>query len=184
MKMKWIGIVFFFIYSQHAFAFYEISGSPEATSDAPLPEYISSQQEKVIVVDPNNHVWGAYNARGKLIRWGIATTGSRWCADTKRPCQTKTGTFRIYSLGDPNCVSTKYPLPGGGAPMPYCMYFNGDQALHGSNDVEYKNASHGCVRIHVSDAKWLRYHFVEGPRESNHFRGTKVIIQAYQAEEF
>jgi lipoprotein-anchoring transpeptidase ErfK/SrfK len=63
--------------------------------------------------------------------------------------------------------------------MPYCMYFSGGEALHGSTDIQFENISHGCVRIHIDDAKWLRYHFVEGPTMANNFRGTKVTIKSY-----
>jgi lipoprotein-anchoring transpeptidase ErfK/SrfK len=158
---------------------YEISGSPYATHDAPLPEYIKATGEKMIVVDPNEHAYGAYSANGKLIRWGLATTGADWCRDVEGECRTKTGVFRIYSLGSHDCISKKFPVPGGGAPMPYCMYFNGGQALHGSDSVQYANASHGCVRLHVDDAKWLRYQFVEAPNAQNQFRGTKIIVREY-----
>lgn len=161
---------------------YEINGSAFATDNAPLPEYIKAPSEKLVVVDPTEHVWGAYNAKGKLIRWGIATTGAAYCSDIRQSCRTKSGEFRIYSLGDGGCISSKYPIPGGGAPMPYCMYFNGSQALHGSDDVQYSNASHGCVRMHVEDAKWLRYHFAEGPRAGNGYRGTRVLIKGYREE--
>ena len=48
--------------------------------------------------------------------------------------------------------------------MPYCMFFNGGQALHGSpGGVMLGNESHGCVRMFVSDAEWLRYEFVDWP---------------------
>ncbi|TAK74400.1 MAG: murein L,D-transpeptidase [Gammaproteobacteria bacterium] len=179
-----IANLFIFIVSLlplHAMAevVYEISGSPYAPNNAALPATIPSPVEKVIIVDPKEHVWGAYNSAGKLIRWGIATAGDDWCPDLKSACRTQSGHFRIYSLGDSSCVSHKFPLPDGGASMPYCMYFNGSQALHGSNEVEYDNASHGCVRVHVDDAKWLRYHFVEGPTAANHYRGTQIIIKSY-----
>jgi L,D-transpeptidase ErfK/SrfK len=163
----------------YAQSYYEISGSPYATHDAPLPEHIKPPAEKLIVVDPSEHVWGAYSPKGKLIRWGIATAGADYCADLNTACRTKSGSFRIHSLGNGNCVSSKFPLPGGGAPMPYCMYFNGSQALHGSNDVEYDNVSHGCIRVHIDDAEWLRYHFVEGPNLLNGYRGTKMLIKSY-----
>lgn|SRR3990167_1264677 len=159
---------------------YEIDGSPFATEDTPLEQYIKPPGEKIIMVDPIEHVWGAYNAKGKLIRWGIATAGADWCRDSHHSCRTKTGNFRIYSIGDHACVSRKFPIPDGGAPMPYCMYFNGGQALHGSYEVDYANASHGCIRVNVSDAKWLRYHFVEGPSSVNHYRGTKITIREYR----
>lgn len=140
---------------------------------------ISPTGEKLIIVDPNSHIWSAYSPQGKLLRSGEATAGSYWCRDLHRRCRTKAGTFRIYSLGGPGCISHKFPLPRGGAPMPYCMYFNGSQALHGSYEVVYGNISHGCVRLHVNDARWLRYNFVEGPNASNHYRGTLVIIKPY-----
>jgi len=136
-----------------------------------LPGHISPPGEKVIIVDPNVHSWGAYSADGILLRSGLASAGSKWCRDLGRPCRTRSGTFRIHSLGDSDCVSSKFPLGEGGAPMPYCMYFNGAQGLHGSNELAEANISHGCVRMSVSSARWLRYNFAH--------IGTKVIIRPY-----
>lgn len=144
-----------------------------------MPSQINTTGEKVIIVDPNIHVFGAYDASGNLLRSGTVTAGNSWCRDIHRPCRTRSGTFRIYSLGGPGCKSHRYPLPHGGAPMPYCMFFNGNQGLHGSYEVVYGNISHGCVRMHVADAKWLRYNFVEGPNSRNGYRGTKVIVRPY-----
>lgn len=144
-----------------------------------LPSHIRSHGEKVIIVDPNSHEWGAYSPDGSLIRSGVATAGSKWCRDLGRPCKTRAGVFRIFSLGSSGCRSSKFPLPHGGAPMPYCMFFNGGQGLHGSHEVVRGNVSHGCVRMHVEDARWLRFDFVEGPRASNGYRGTKVIVRPY-----
>jgi lipoprotein-anchoring transpeptidase ErfK/SrfK len=129
-----------------------------------------STSEKVIIVDPQIHAWGAYQG-GSLVRSGTATSGASWCPDVGRPCRTSVGHFRIQSLGSPDCKSTRYPLPKGGAPMPYCMFFNGNQGLHGSNEVVARNVSHGCVRMHVGDAEWLRYNFANV--------GTKVIVKPY-----
>ncbi len=135
-----------------------------------LPPYIH-QGEKVIIVNPHRHVWGAYSRAGMLIHAGLATSGSTWCSDLGRSCRTKVGTFRIGSLGARNCTSSRYPLGKGGALMPYCMYFNGNQGIHGSYAVSEGNHSHGCVRISVKDAEWLRFHFAS--------IGTKVIIMKY-----
>ncbi|TAK74971.1 MAG: L,D-transpeptidase, partial [Gammaproteobacteria bacterium] len=144
------------------------------------PQEIDAPNEKVIMVDLNLHAWGAYDSEGTLIRWGPATGGADWCRDIGRSCRTKSGTFRIYSLGSSSCVSTKFPIPRGGAPMPYCMFFNGGQALHGSpGQVIKDNASHGCVRLFVDDAEWLRYDFVDPPMEENNYRGTKVVVLPY-----
>ncbi len=183
MQIRNVCVAFIFMcaftLNSHAEEYYEISGSPFATNGAPLPAKIKSRGEKLIIVDPNEHAWGAYSVAGKLIRWGIATTGSPQCRDSNQSCRTKVGTFRIYSLGDVGCYSTKFPVPEGGASMPYCMYFSGGQAIHGSDDVAYENASHGCVRVHIDDAKWLRYKFIEAPNPSNQHHGTQVIIKPY-----
>jgi lipoprotein-anchoring transpeptidase ErfK/SrfK len=144
-----------------------------------LSSLSASAGEKVIVVDPNSHTWSAYSADGELLRSGMATAGNRWCRDIGRPCKTKAGVFRIYSLGSRGCKSSKFPVGRGGAPMPYCMFFNGGQALHGSYEVVPRNVSHGCVRLHVEDAAWIRFNFAEHPNASNNYRGTKVIVRPY-----
>src|SRR4029079_13616775 len=78
----------------------EISGSPYDTDGALVPQHYPASGEKFVLVDPKEHAWGAYDAEGNLIRWGIATAGSNICADTGKSCRTKTGVFRLYSLGN------------------------------------------------------------------------------------
>lgn len=147
---------------------------------SPFPKQIDAPGEKVVMVDPANNAWAAYTKEGHQLRWGPMSGGAAYCRDTQRACETHEGTYRVYSLGSSDCISHKFPLPKGGAPMPYCMYFNNGQALHGEpNGLPGYNASHGCVRLYVNDAEWLRYDFVEGPNEGNHFRGTKIMIGAY-----
>lgn len=136
-----------------------------------LPQHINTNGEKTIVVDPNVHAWGAYDADGQLVKAGLATAGNSWCPDIKRPCRTKAGSFRINSLGNAGCKSTIYPLPRGGAPMPYCMFFNHNQGLHGSYNVVEGNQSHGCVRMRVDDAEWVRFNFAN--------IGTRVVVKPY-----
>jgi hypothetical protein len=135
-----------------------------------LPDHISTG-EKTILVDPNVHAWGAYDSSGNLVKAGLTTAGAEYCPDINRPCKTKAGSFRIYSLGGPECKSTLYPVGKGGAPMPYCMYFHGGQGLHGSYEVVEANVSHGCVRMQVSDADWVRHNFANV--------GTKVVVRPY-----
>lgn len=148
-------------------------------SYAAFPSSISPLGEKQIIVDPRIHMWAAYNEDGKLVKSGIATAGSNYCRDLGHSCRTKVGNFRIDSLGEANCKSHKFPLPRGGAPMPYCMYFNNGQALHGSSEVVRGNRSHGCVRLHKNDARWIRYHFAEEPNCNNEGLGTIVVIKPY-----
>lgn len=137
-----------------------------------IPQHMSVS-EKTVVVDPRTHTWGAYGSDGELIRGGVASAGANYCHDLGRGCHTQVGSFRIYSLGSPSCKSHKFPMPRGGAPMPYCMYFKNGQALHGvpANEVGDGNFSHGCVRMLVGDAEWLRYNFANV--------GTRVIVKSY-----
>lgn len=137
----------------------------------PAASEITPPGEDVVIIDPVKHNWGAYTSDGKLKRTGLVSAGSKWCSDLGRPCKTKSGTFHVYSLGGPGCISHKFPLGRGGAPMPYCMFFNGGQGMHGSYEVVAGNISHGCVRLHVDDAEWLRHNFVHN--------GTKVIVKPY-----
>src|SRR3990167_2350859 len=124
-----------------------------------VPKKIDAPVEKVIIVDPRTHTWGAYDASGNRLGTGTATAGGKRCPEIKRGCRTAVRYFRIYSHGSPGCKSTKHPRPRGGAPMPYCMFFNGGQGLHGSYEVVKRNVSHGCVRVTVSAAKWIRFNF-------------------------
>lgn len=141
-----------------------------------LPQKVNYGKEKVIVVDPKIFAWGAYDKEGTLVRGGIANAGADFCKDKGRPCRTATGAFRIYSLGAVDCVSRTYPLPKGGALMPYCMFFYKGQSLHGTPDalLVAANTSHGCIHMRIPDAEWLRLHFVQV--------GTKVIILPYSEQ--
>lgn len=150
-----------------------------AVSYASFPTSIPPQGEKQIIVDPKIHMWAAYDEDGLLVKSGVATTGANYCRDIRRSCRTSVGTFRIESLGDASCKSRKFPVPKGGAPMPYCMFFHNGQALHGSNQVVRANASHGCVRLHAKDVKWIRFHFAEEPTRANEMLGTIVKIKSY-----
>jgi L,D-transpeptidase ErfK/SrfK len=147
---------------------------------SPFPRMMEDLTEKVLIFDPKQLAWGAYNNDGELVRWGPASGGGDWCDDIDESCRTTEGTFRVFSAGSSECVSSKFPIPEGGAPMPYCMFFNEGQAFHGSpNGLAGVNSSHSCVRVYVNDAEWMRYEFVEAPSSDNQFRGTKVIVMSY-----
>src|SRR3990167_7553864 len=150
---------------------------------APFSKIIDPPEEKLIILDPVLEAWAAYDKDGSLVRWGPASSGSDYCRDLDAPCHTSSGSFRIFTLGSSDCYSTKFPLPKGGAPMPYCMYFHNGQALHGEpNGLPGFNASHGCVRLYVNDAEWLRYDFVEPANANNDYRGTRVVVKQYDNE--
>lgn len=139
---------------------------------SPFSRKLESNGKKTLVYDPTLLAWAAYDENGDLIRWGAGSGGSDWCRDLHRPCHTSVGTHTVYSAKGENCRSSIFPLPRGGAPMPYCMYFSNGQAFHGGpEEVLGFNASHGCVRVFVEDAQWLYEDFVD--------MGTRVIIRPY-----
>ncbi len=142
-----------------------------------LPQHIDTNGKRTVLVDPNVHAWGAYDADGHLVRAGIATAGAAVCPPdgNEADCRTGFGKFHITSLGDEGCFSSIYPKPTGGGLMPYCMHFNNGQALHGSPDsiVVEANLSHGCVRMRIPDAEWMRNNFAQ--------IGTPVIVKPYSS---
>lgn len=143
-------------------------------SIAPFEHKIDPPGTKMIVIDLTQLAFGAYDSDGNLIKWGPASGGRNWCQDINEPCKTVIGRFQIYDVRGEKCVSTKFPVDEGGAPMPYGMFFEGGYALHGSNEVPGYNASHGCVRLFKEDAKWLNEEFVRTPGR------TKVLVLPYE----
>lgn len=126
---------------------------------------------KVFVFNPRSLTWTVYGSNGKVIRSGHAVGGQGYCKDVKRGCRTPSGTYRIYSKHGPNYISSRFPLPRGGAPMPYAMFFHKGFAIHGSNALPNRNASHGCIRVSPSEARWLNTKVLPV--------GTKVIVRSY-----
>lgn len=138
---------------------------------APFPSRLENGSgEKTVIVDLSDLAFGAYNEEGELENWGPVSTGKNYCADVGRGCRTPTGSFAIYTKQGAGCKSTKYPVGKGGAPMPYCMFFKGGFAMHGSPTVPGYNDSHGCVRLFTDDARWLNQEFSSGSH-------VKVIIR-------
>lgn len=130
---------------------------------SPLPKYHSAAKNNrsTVIVDQSDLAWGAYDSNGRLVKWGPISGGKNYCPDTGSKCKTIRGTYKITSKRGKNCISYKFPIGKGGAPMPYCMFFSGGYALHGSYTVPGYNASHGCVRLFVEDAEWLSDEFTK-----------------------
>lgn len=126
---------------------------------------------KVFVFDPAKHRWYAIQ-NGEVINSGVAAGGANYCRDIGRACHTPVGEFRVWSKGGPGCKSSKYPLPHGGAPMPWCMHFTKYYAIHGSNEVAAANISHGCIRVYPEAANWLSHNFIDV--------GTRVVVKPYR----
>jgi hypothetical protein len=66
--------------------------------------------------------------------------------------QTRIGDFTVYARVR-HAVSYEYD----DAPMPYSLFFDGGEALHGSRYMvdPYVGHSHGCVNLYVKDARQL-----------------------------
>lgn len=138
-----------------------------------LSAYAEDYGRTTVVFDPKHHTWAAY-LDGKKIKSGRASGGKSYCPDIGRGCRTIVGTFKVISKKGPGCKSSRFPVETrGGAPMPWCMHFHAKgYAIHGSNDVPNHNASHGCIRVVLADAKWLNQNFVR--------IGTTVVVLPYR----
>jgi L,D-transpeptidase ErfK/SrfK len=127
---------------------------------SPFAVRIDPPGKTLVIVDLSDNAFAAYNPSGTLIHWGPVSAGKDWCPDVGRGCRTPKGVYQLQSKGSPFCISSKYPVPDGGAKMPYCMFFYGGYALHASNLPGYHD-SHGCVRLFYDDAKWLNLEFAK-----------------------
>lgn len=141
-----------------------------------FPKQIKASGTRVFIFDPKAAVWGAYDENGTLVMTGSASGGKDYCEDVGKPCRTVTGTFRVYNKRGVDCKSGEYPVETeGGAKMPYCMYFYRGFTIHAGYEVPEYNASHGCIRVLPSAAKWLNEEFIT--------IGTKVIVLSYKDED-
>ncbi len=135
---------------------------------SPFPLHRNTNGKKLVIVNLTQQAFGAYNANGTLVHWGPVSGGKGYCPDIGTNCNTSMGSFKIFRKQGEECISSRFPIEtNGGAPMPYCMHFNGGYALHGSTLPGYHD-SHGCVRLFFDDAKWLNEHFAS--------IGTPVIV--------
>jgi hypothetical protein len=153
---------------------------PEAQCQAPeltmserlaLLQNQKNPDRKLLIYDPKLLAFGAYDNDGRLLRWGPGVGGASYCADIGRSCRTKTGVTFIRHKRGRYARSNRYPLPNGGAPVPYFMEFWPQYGFHASANVPGRHASHGCVRLFFEDARWLNEEFAE--------IGTKVIVRPY-----
>jgi hypothetical protein len=160
------------------------SFDPDPLAYAPFPREKVWRGPRHVVVDLYNLAWGAYEPipgqefRSRLVWWGPANGGSKICRETGRlACKTHTGLHPILRLDGPHKRSDLYPVDCAnkrlcGHPMPYYMPFHPDgTGLHGDKWLVGRNASHGCVRMFVWDARWLNREFA--------FVGMPVLVEDY-----
>lgn len=89
---------------------------------------------------------------GELIRTFKISTGSLGHA-------TPTGYFRPTYTTHMRVYDHYYSGSYGASPMRHAAFFNGGIAVHSTTPSQYvklgSRASHGCVRMHEDDAKWV-----------------------------
>jgi lipoprotein-anchoring transpeptidase ErfK/SrfK len=93
-----------------------------------------------------------------------------WKVSTGRvPYRTPRGSFRPIRMHK-MWYSRKYD----NAPMPYSIFFHGGYAIHGTDQIANLGvpASHGCVRLHPTNAKTL-FELVKVYGSGN----TRIILQ-------
>ena len=140
------------------------------------PMKITGTGNRQFVFDPKAYAWAAYDEEGNRVMTGGASGGKDICEEDGQSCRTVTGTFRVYSKRGSECRSGEYPVEtNGGTKMPYCAYFYQGYTIHAGFEVPFSNASHGCIRVWPSAAKWLNEEFMK--------IGTQVTVLAYDDED-
>lgn len=89
-----------------------------------------------------------------------------WDVSTGRKgYNTPVGDYQPY-LMKPMHYSRKYD----NAPMPNSIFFHGGYAIHATDAIDRlgRPASHGCIRLHPQNAKWL-YRLVKDYGKDNTF---------------
>lgn len=95
-----------------------------------------------------------------LYRWSVSTA--------RRGYRTPRGSFRPVRMHK-MWYSRKYD----NSPMPHSIFFYGGYAIHGTDAVKSlgRPASHGCIRLHPSNARTL-YNLVR----THGSRNTRIIL--------
>lgn len=146
-----------------------------------VPEYLEIlRQESADASDVSEvNIFNLYNKKGELIKARgtnhvlVSTAGVHYDKKKgkKRQYLTPEGVFSVDWQ-----EKMHYSKAYGNAPMPWSTFFawDGAVAIHGATPNEFddlgRNASHGCVRVHPTNAKSF-FDFVQSVGKQN------VIIQ-------
>lgn len=97
---------------------------------------------------------------GSVYRWKVSTA--------RRGYFTPRGSYRPQRT-ERMWYSRKYDM----SPMPYSVFYRGGYAIHGTGAVRQlgRPASHGCVRLHTSNAAA----FYSMVRKAG-FRNTRIVV--------
>lgn len=111
-------------------------------------------------IDISSQTMAVFKDGRRMYSWRVSTG--------RRGYRTPTGTFRPKWLKRMH-YSSKY----NNSPMPYSVFFHRGYAIHGTNYIRNlgRPASHGCIRLHPSNARRLF-----GLIRSHGQRNTRIII--------
>ncbi|WP_435259538.1 L,D-transpeptidase [Thioclava sp. FR2] len=104
------------------------------------------QPQRVVVrVSISRQVLEVLHEGRKLYEWPVSTA--------RKGKITPTGKWNGAEWLSRNHRSSLY----NGAPMPYAIFFNGNYAIHGTNQISKlgRPASAGCIRLHPDHARIL-----------------------------
>lgn len=113
------------------------------TADTEVEQW---QPQRVVVrVSISRQVLEVFHEGRKLYEWPVSTA--------RKGKITPTGKWTGAQWLSKNHRSSLY----NGAPMPYAIFFNGNYAIHGTNQISKlgRPASAGCIRLHPDHARIL-----------------------------
>lgn len=112
----------------------------------PTSEAADWQPQRIIArVSISRQVIEVFHEGRKLYEWPVSTA--------RKGKITPTGRWTGAQWLSKNHKSSLY----NGAPMPYAIFFNGNYAIHGTNQIRKLGspASAGCIRLHPDNARIL-----------------------------
>jgi lipoprotein-anchoring transpeptidase ErfK/SrfK len=121
---------------------------------------VAKAEDVIITVDVSDQIM-LVETPTDYYEWNVSTG--------RKGYNTPRGVFQPYHMTKMH-YSRKYD----NAPMPNSIFFHGGYAIHATDAVNNlgRPASHGCIRLHPQNAKWL-YRIVSEYGKEN----TTIIIQ-------
>lgn len=121
----------------------DVSALPAAPMSATSPEWAPMRVVTRISISAQR--MEVFHEGRKLFDWPVSTARSGKI--------TPTGTWTGAQWLSKNHRSSLY----NGAPMPYAIFFNGNYAIHGTDQIRKlgRPASAGCIRLHPDHARIL-----------------------------
>lgn len=109
-----------------------------------IAQPVSASSDVVAKISLSNQTMQVYVNGLRRYSWPVSTARSGY--------RTPTGNF-----GPTRMHRTYFSKKYHGSPMPYSIFFHRGYAIHGTNYVKSlgRPASHGCIRLHPSNAATL-----------------------------